>query len=150
MLNHLIYADDLLIFAKANLLSTGSIKSFFTNLERFDGLTFNYLKSSIFFGKGVDNKDRVLQELKVQSACLPIKYPGVPLSEKLRTVDFGDLIDEINSSLNSWSCRFLNTGKGVELTKKTTISPVIQIWMPIFRFLRLFYVKLNELCADFL
>lgn len=32
VINHLIYADDILIFSKANLKSATTIKSIFTNL----------------------------------------------------------------------------------------------------------------------
>lgn len=49
-LSHLAFADDLLIFSKANKKSIAAIKQALTQFQKLTGLNANLDKSSIFFG----------------------------------------------------------------------------------------------------
>jgi hypothetical protein len=46
---HLCFADDLLIFSKANMDSLGSIKSILAEFEKISGLKANPAKSTFFW-----------------------------------------------------------------------------------------------------
>lgn len=47
-LTHLCFADDLLIFSEANLVSTSIIKQVLEDFEQLSGLKANLSKSSLF------------------------------------------------------------------------------------------------------
>lgn len=81
----LIFADDLLVFCKADM---NSIKSVTKKLEfaQVSGLCANMEKTSIYFG-GIDvQKQQDLSEVAgMVIGTLPFHYLGVPLSAKKLT-----------------------------------------------------------------
>lgn len=54
-ISYLIYADDILIFSKANLKSLKSIKEILDVFFKFSGLEINSEKSSVHYSKVVDS-----------------------------------------------------------------------------------------------
>ena len=47
--SHLMFADDLIVFSKANPIAADNLRSFLEHFRRFSGLAVNWSKSSIFF-----------------------------------------------------------------------------------------------------
>lgn len=91
-----------------------------------------------------------MQELEIQSANLSVRYLGIPLlANKLKSTDFGDLLDKINNRLDSRSSKFLSTSRRLELIK-IVIYPVIQYWMRIYLIPKVILHKIDRLCANFL
>jgi len=74
-LNHLCFADDLLVFSVANCNSVSAILSALAEFESLLGLRSNPSKSSIFMaGASCEVKQQILSLLYMQEGKLPVRY----------------------------------------------------------------------------
>ncbi|GJZ39109.1 RNA-directed DNA polymerase, eukaryota, reverse transcriptase zinc-binding domain protein [Tanacetum coccineum] len=79
-LSHLYFANDLMIFSKADKNSVSIIKSAIGEFNNASGLKPNINKSIIFFGNVPGHlKDSILKIMPFSVGSLPIRYLGVPL-----------------------------------------------------------------------
>ncbi|XP_043697089.1 uncharacterized protein LOC122647851, partial [Telopea speciosissima] len=132
-LSHLIFADDLMIFVKANcesvLASLGGLDEF----AGLSGLHLNRSKSSIIVGGLTQTSSMELSELMgFSETTLPIRYLGVPLvSGRLSLKDCSPILDLVRRKLEGWKARFLSYAGRLQL-----ISSVLQgcyiYWAGIF------------------
>ncbi|XP_019199913.1 PREDICTED: uncharacterized protein LOC109193526 [Ipomoea nil] len=79
-ISHLFFADDSLLFFKANVEEANEIKKCLTVYEDLSGQVVNYHKSSICYSRNTSNVDResVAQVLGVEQAPNFGKYLGLP------------------------------------------------------------------------
>jgi hypothetical protein len=150
IITHLLYADDILILAKATTNNAETIQQILQRVTNFTGLDINSGKSSVFFSKGAKCKQKIVDIIKIKPDNLPIKYLGIPLSNNtLKARDFGLLIDKINKKFSNWHNRFLNISGRVELIK-SVIQPMLHFWLQIAQIPASIIQKINSLCANFL
>lgn len=77
-------------------------------------------------------------------------YLGIPLfNTKLKTKDFGSLMDKIDKKNQSLENKFLNISGRIELVK-TVIRPLIQFWMHLSQIPVSMIQRINSICADFI
>jgi hypothetical protein len=78
--NHLLFADDSLLFFEANTDSAARVKGLLKKYCDASGQRINVDKSSIYFSKGVSENQRgdVKNILEVQNESLSEKYLGLP------------------------------------------------------------------------
>jgi hypothetical protein len=78
--NHLLFADDSLLFFKANAEGAGEVKEVLTKYCMASGQQIKMDKSSIFFSKGCPTavREGVKAELDVQKETRNEKYLGMP------------------------------------------------------------------------
>lgn len=82
-LNHLISADDLMIFCKGQEKSVQRIKEALDHFSKTTGLIANTEKSSIFIaGVSEEVKVRLLELTGYTEGSFPIRYLGLPLSPR--------------------------------------------------------------------
>ncbi|WMV47604.1 hypothetical protein MTR67_040989, partial [Solanum verrucosum] len=98
-LTHLTFADDLMIFCKANGDSVNRVMKALSHFNNVFGLVANMEKSSIFVA-GV--KDHVKNELLLRTGFtlgeFPIRYLGLPLSSKRWSkLECQQLVEKIKS-----------------------------------------------------
>ncbi|XP_074315484.1 putative mitochondrial protein AtMg01250 [Silene latifolia] len=85
-LNHLLFADDLLLFCKGTAPSIMWILRAFATFSSASGLCLNRTKSEIYFnGVNSGTVDDILQVSGFHRGSLPLKYLGVPISSKKLT-----------------------------------------------------------------
>ena len=77
--SHLLFADDLLIFTRADKGSFKNIDKLLQILALNTGQTVNKEKSRIFFGKSCQNKEELEDLLEIPVGALPTRYLGIPL-----------------------------------------------------------------------
>ncbi|XP_060183587.1 uncharacterized protein LOC132613540 [Lycium barbarum] len=84
---HICFANDLLMFCKAELNSIKLLQEAFLRFSVVSGLQANTEKSSIYMS-GVNDqlKQEILTHLGYCEGTLPFKYLGVPLSSKKLTM----------------------------------------------------------------
>ncbi|XP_060178152.1 uncharacterized protein LOC132608097 [Lycium barbarum] len=82
-LNHLIFADDLMIFYKGEVKSVSRVKEALAHFSATTGLVANMDKSCLFLA-GMDDaeKNQLLNLTGFAKGEFPIRYLGLPLSAK--------------------------------------------------------------------
>nr|XP_009780098.1 PREDICTED: uncharacterized protein LOC104229207 [Nicotiana sylvestris] len=110
---HVCFADDLLIFCKADIQSVRLLKQAFHKFAMVSGLQANAEKSSIYIvGVSDCQKEEIIQELGFSEGSLPFKYLGVPLdSKKLSIAQCWPLVEKVTQKINYWTSRFNNCFK---------------------------------------
>ncbi|XP_074304745.1 putative mitochondrial protein AtMg01250 [Silene latifolia] len=79
-LNHLMFADDLLMFCKGNAQSIMLLIRAFSSFSKASGLTMNSTKSEVYFnGMSSSLKADIMQATGFVEGTLPFRYLGVPI-----------------------------------------------------------------------
>ena len=102
-LSHICFANDIFIFAEANVTSVEIIMDELEKFEAFYGMQVNKQKSDVFFVGVNDNvKATILNMTRFSMGSLPVKYLGVPLiSTKLSHSDCIPLMDKMMARIQS-------------------------------------------------
>lgn len=75
LVSHLMFADDVLCFSRANKKSMVTIMAVLDEFSLFSGLKFNEMESSIAFSESCRNKKKELRSiLGFQMGSFPIRY----------------------------------------------------------------------------
>ncbi|XP_074305761.1 uncharacterized protein LOC141640983 [Silene latifolia] len=120
-LNHLLFADDLLLFCKGNEQSIMWILRSFATFSAATGLSLNKSKSKIYFnGVASPIVKYILQVSGFHRGTLPFKYLGVPISAKKLTKHEGmKLTDRIVARIRSWGTKHLSYAGMLTLFRKS-------------------------------
>ncbi|XP_022859016.1 uncharacterized protein LOC111379814 [Olea europaea var. sylvestris] len=127
-ITHLCFADDLMVFCRAEVGSVSLIGECLNRFKALSGLIPNPDKSNLFAsGVSLYLKDQLLDVLGYKEGVLPVRYLGVPLiSTKLRALDCKILMDRIIVRAKSWTCRALSYAGRLQLIKSVLFS--IQVY----------------------
>lgn len=120
MLSHLAFADDVLLFAEANVHQIRLIKQILDLFCRCSGQKLSEEKTRIFFSKNVGRslKHEICQESGFQVTDDLGKYLGVPiLHEKVNSRTFQFILDKVDQRLSNWKVKTLSFAGRVSLTK---------------------------------
>lgn len=85
VVNHLLFADDTLIFCGAQEEQIRHLKCIFLGFEAASGLRINLGKSEIVPIGGVEDVERLANLLGCQVASLPMTYLGLPLGASYKS-----------------------------------------------------------------
>ncbi|XP_062102955.1 uncharacterized protein LOC133813944 [Humulus lupulus] len=130
---NLCFADDLVIFCKANIGSVQYVKQVFDNFCSSTGLKANLSKSQVFFG-GVSAavKVQLLQILQLEEGAFPLKYLGIPMRPtKWKVADCGEILKKIKLRLHTWASRHLSYAGRTQLITSVLLG-LRNYWMNIF------------------
>jgi reverse transcriptase-like protein len=94
----LLFADDLLMFCKANQKSLQGVKAVLSDFGAVSGLSINPAKSQAYFSRMEQSTiDSLLGILQVQRGILPVSYLGLPISgTSWTTLTCQKLVDKLN------------------------------------------------------
>lgn len=98
VISHLFFADDSLIFARANVREAEEILNILKRYESFSGQVINFEKSEVSFSRGLndDHKRRVSRALGFKEVLSHDKYLGLPtLFDRSKKVSFTGIRDRI-------------------------------------------------------
>ncbi|KAF7839279.1 reverse transcriptase [Senna tora] len=125
-ISHLLFADDVLLFARIDDRSISAIKHTLDSFLACSGLSINSSKSSIWFSNNtpVNMRNKTTSVLNFSVADKPGKYLGAALGVKGKHADFIPLINKIQSRLDNWSNEFLSLAGKTTLIN-SVISPII-------------------------
>ncbi|XP_020693913.1 uncharacterized protein LOC110107837 [Dendrobium catenatum] len=128
-INHLLYADDVLIFGEASIDNCNLLAKILSDFANASVLHINYDKSFIMFPKHLNNFSDLCQALSIHNMVSKISYLGVPLSfYKLRIEDFMPLMDSVNKKMNGWKANLLSFAGRLQYIK-FTIQNTIAYWI---------------------
>jgi hypothetical protein len=118
-INHLLFADDLLIFGKANLKEASSIKTYLEKYCLWSGQTINNDKSSIRFSK---NTNSITASLLSTNSTNPI-HLGLPiLFGNSKKEAFQSIIDKVANKVEGWRAKTLSQAGRLTLIKSVVAA----------------------------
>ncbi|XP_019170982.1 PREDICTED: uncharacterized protein LOC109166487 [Ipomoea nil] len=132
--SHLFFADDSLLFFKANIQDAAVIKQCLVRYEKLSGQMVNYNKSNICFSRNTQmaQKQQVAWCLGVELASNFGKYLGLPsfIGRNKRAV-FAYIEDKIRQRIGSWNKKLLSQA-GKEVLLKSVAQSMPTFSMSVF------------------
>ncbi|KAL0287559.1 UNVERIFIED_CONTAM: hypothetical protein Sradi_7122000 [Sesamum radiatum] len=130
---NLCFADDVLLFCKANLQSIQVFKDTLAEFADLSGLKINPIKSQVILSRAAtQEKQRILDLLGFQEGSLPVKYLGVPLiASRLSIADCRPLMEKIDGRVAGWSQLQLSFAGRTQLIK-SVLSMLHTYWASVF------------------
>ncbi|KAF7842169.1 reverse transcriptase [Senna tora] len=118
-ISHLLFADDVLIFARTDSNSVSAVNSVLESFLQSLGLAINIEKSSIWFSPNTSAADRdmVTRSLRFREVPKPGKYLGFPLDLSRRISDFKPIVDKVLNKVENWKAKFLSKAGGLGIVK---------------------------------
>ncbi|XP_074262977.1 uncharacterized protein LOC141585829 [Silene latifolia] len=104
-LNHLVFADDLMIFMRGDVPSVVDVAQCLDEFASVSGLHANPAKTSIYYGGVAEDVRKQIGVLTGYSEeQFPFRYLGVTLNpDRLAPGMFKVMIDKIQSSIHHWT-----------------------------------------------
>ncbi|XP_019170536.1 PREDICTED: uncharacterized protein LOC109166101 [Ipomoea nil] len=131
-ISHLFFADDSLLFFRANMQEASEIKNCLLLYESLSGQKVNYHKSSICYSRntGQYDKDMEAQILGVTQAPNFGKYLGLPsFVGRNKKAAFAYIEDRIRQRIGSWNKKLLSqAGKQAWRLLTNTDSLVAKVY----------------------
>jgi hypothetical protein len=150
-INHLLFADDSLLFGRANLEEWMQFKDLLDIYGRASGQKINIEKTSIFFSKNTKEEVRasILQETGLNPTQRYESYLGLPaLIGRSRISSFNYIKSRIWSQMNGWKEQFLSHS-GNEILIKAVLQAIPTYTMSVFKLPLTLCRDINTLFSKF-
>ncbi|KAK4376022.1 hypothetical protein RND71_006699 [Anisodus tanguticus] len=150
-LNHMYFADDMLLFCKGNYQSVMLLLRGMETFTNASGLQANAGKSNIFSANmDPQSLEDICAATEYQRGNLPFRYLGVPVSAKrINIVDCEILIDKLSARVKAWSSRSLSYAGKVQLIN-SVILHIHSYWSSMFILPKKVMKRLTAICRNFL
>ncbi|XP_058749947.1 uncharacterized protein LOC131622956, partial [Vicia villosa] len=127
---NLSFADDLLLFAKADLKSISILMEAFKRFAKSTGLTANMQKCKIYYGNvDIPTKALISHIIEFTEGSLPFRYLGIPLSsKKLSTANCLALVEKMTGKVKKWTNHLLSFAGRLQLVKSVLFA-ITNYWM---------------------
>ena len=148
---HLTFADDVMLFTKADVGSTKIIMQVLHTFAQWFGLQHNPTKGTIFISAtSLNIKDQLLALTGFMYVTLPMQYLGVPLvSPRLAMQDCQRLVGLISHWITHWTAKFLSQAGTIQLVNSILFS-IQAYWSSLFVLPSGVFKRLEQLKAKFL
>ncbi|XP_026378591.1 uncharacterized protein LOC113273032 [Papaver somniferum] len=149
-MNHLLFADECMIFCKANLRECNNLIQIFKEFGQSSGQLINFSKYGIFFSKNTapDIADNISNTLKVQRINPTDKYLGSPLfTTKSKIQAFRPCIDKLKFKFARWKTTLSTAGKMTMIQSVTSTTSIYQ--MNCFKIPKTICNEINAIQRDF-
>jgi hypothetical protein len=150
-ISHLLFADDCLVFFKANLDQAATMREIIATFEKGSGQLLSVNKSSILFSDNcsITNKNLVRQILAISRQDFEDKYLRFPTPEgRMKKGKFQPSKDRLSKKLNNWIEQLMSMGAKDELIKSVAQAIPNHV-MGIFKLPAGFHDDYTKLVRDF-
>ncbi|XP_042954744.1 uncharacterized protein LOC122291171 [Carya illinoinensis] len=151
LVNHLFFADDSLLFCKANALEWSRLYGILKAYEDASGQRLNMDKTTIFFSCNTrsEAKKAILAATGLVEAKSFEKYLGLPAYVgKQKMNAFKPILDSIRAKMQGWTVRFLSQA-GKEVLLKSIVQAIPTYCMSIFKLPKTILTAINSLMQKF-
>jgi hypothetical protein len=134
-LSHLFFADDSMVFCKANSVEWRHLFRILGTYEAGSGQKLNIQKTAIFFSRNTsaEKREEILSLSGLTEASRIDTYLGLPcLVGKSRVKAFNNIKDRIWKKLQDWKVKFLSQA-GKEILLKAVIQAIPTYSMSVFQ-----------------
>ena len=150
--SHLFFADNFMLFARANSQNCVAIVEVLDNFCKLAGQKVNLAKSRILFSPNVSRrcKRSICRKLGINATQNLGRYLGFPLIYQGRNGDaFNFLIEKVQKKLSGWKAKFLSKAGKLVLAKSTVI-PIVDYYMQCHTLSIKVCESIDKLIRDFL
>jgi hypothetical protein len=119
-ISHLLFADDVMIFSRANVSEARTILNCLSTCYKWSGQCINVSKSAVFFSRNCRpvKKNSIKGILSFNLIPTKAKYLGIPLFlHKKKSDSFIEIKDRIFSKIMGWKARLLSQAVRTTLVK---------------------------------
>ncbi|KAL2228507.1 UNVERIFIED_CONTAM: hypothetical protein Sindi_1830400 [Sesamum indicum] len=118
------FADDLLLFCRADMDSIGVFKTGLDCFAEWSGLRLNVQKSHLIISRSAQGlREEMLTALGFQEGVLAMRYLGLPLlSSRLTIADCRPLLLKIDKRIASWEGMVISYAGRVQIIKSLLMS----------------------------
>ncbi|XP_042950057.1 uncharacterized protein LOC122282168 [Carya illinoinensis] len=151
LINHLFFADDSLLFCKANVLECCRLLRLLKLYETASGQRLNLGKTTLFFSSNTleDIKEAILHSVGLREARSYEKYLGLPsYVGKHKKATFRPILESIRSRMQNWTIKFLSQA-GKEVLLKAIVQAIPTYCMSIFKLPKSILNDINRLMQQF-
>ncbi|XP_021737156.1 uncharacterized protein LOC110703671 [Chenopodium quinoa] len=150
-ISHLFFADDSIIFAKANLNEVDTIREVLHTYEIASGQMVNFGKTTVTFSKGVpvDRREDLANALRVNIVDVHDKYLGLPtVVGRSKRVITKDIREKLWKRLQGWKGGYMCKA-GRKVLIKAVAQSIPTYAMSVFKFPSSFCDELRSMVANF-
>lgn len=146
-LTHLCFADDLMLFCKADAGSFRVIATCIELFSRSSGLTATSSKSAIYLvGVNHATQLQLAHIVNFSLGNLPFRYLGVPLTSKRLSIrDCDQLVDKMTRTVRSWHAKHLSYAARLQLINSVLMG-ISTYWCQLFVLLKKVINHVNAIC----
>ncbi|KAF5474793.1 hypothetical protein F2P56_006657 [Juglans regia] len=151
IISHLMYADNIVIFANGGKRSMRVLMEVLNKYEEWTGQVLSKEKSAIFFSKkiSVSRKHALLCSTGFTEGSFPFTYLGVPIVDgRLKACDFGDLLGKVNKKIAGWKMKILSAG-GRTIMLRHVLSSIATHLLAVLDVPKVVIRSLNKLLSSF-
>ncbi|KAK3194849.1 hypothetical protein Dsin_026159 [Dipteronia sinensis] len=151
VISHLFFADDSLIFTKANDKNYQAIRSILVEYEKASGHAINYEKSAICTIPSFSNtkRKRLASLIGITLVDCHEKYLRLScFTGRSKRKLFSNIADRVWGKSKGWGEKLLSAG-GKEVLVKTVIQAILSYTMTIFRLPKGLIAEIHRMCARF-
>jgi hypothetical protein len=144
--SHLFFADDSLLFCRANFMEWGQMLNLVKRYELASGQQLNTTKTSIFFSKntGRDFRDLIGSAVGETTTHGYEQYLGLPAMVGRAKLDtFAGILRRVQARLDGWKERLLSQA-GREILLKAVIQSISAYSISVFFLPKTLCKKLND------
>ncbi|KAL2230755.1 UNVERIFIED_CONTAM: hypothetical protein Sindi_1669900 [Sesamum indicum] len=118
------FADDVILFCRANMNSLRIFKAGLDHFAEWSGLRLNVQKSHLIISRSAQAlREEMLALLGFQEGALPMRYLGLPLiSSRLTIADCRPLLLKIDKRIAGWEGTTISYAGRVQIIKSVLIA----------------------------
>ncbi|XP_058733791.1 uncharacterized protein LOC131605427 [Vicia villosa] len=151
IISHLFFADDCLLFARANTSEAAKVLSILVDYEAASGQVVNLDKSEVSFSRNIKEEDKaaIQTRLNMNSVGGHGKYLGIPvvLGRSKREV-FSLVVERVWKKMKGWKERFLSRA-GKEVLIKAVAQAIPSYIMSCYKLPENVCNELESMLANF-